>query len=373
MKTNDLLYSNIDHVSDQLFFSNEITSEKLYRDYWKICAAIGMLGIPISCEYGGLGYDAVNSAHAMMHFGKRTKNSGLIFAIGAHQFACAVPIFLHANDLVKKELLPRLCDGSLIGANAMTEGKSGSDINAIESIAVQEGDHYLISGEKFYITNAPFADVFILFARTNPEAGMFGISAFVVKKDTPGFEMVDEFAPKGMQPIGISKIKLTDCKVHSAYLLGNEGDGLSIFHDAMYWERTCLFSGFLGLIESGLDLLIDFSKNRKHKNKSISQNQAVSHRLAAIKLQLASSQLLMQKACELQDDAEKGRLYSVLAKLSVSETYLNFAINASQIYSGIGADNEHYSAHYLNDAILSTLFSGTSDMMKNIIAHELLK
>lgn len=373
MKNNNPLYNAIDRVSDQLFSSTDVTSEKLYRDHWKMCADIKMLGIPISADYGGLGYNAAQSAEAMMYFGKKTKNSGLIFSIGAHQFACAMPIFLHAQASVKKELLPCLCDGSAIGANAMTEGKSGSDINTIESIARLEGDHYHLSGEKCYITNAPFADVFILFARTNPEAGMFGISAFVIKKDTPGFDVIDAFSPTGMQPIGISKIKLTDCKVHQSYLLGKEGDGLSIFHDSMYWERTCLFAGFLGLIERGLDMLIDFSKNRKHKHKAIVQNQAVSHRLSMIKLQLTSSQLLVQKACALENDLSERKLYAVLAKLSVSETYLNFAINASQIYAGIGADIEHHSAKYLNDAILSTVFSGTSDTMKNIIANELLK
>ena len=334
---------------------------------------MGLLGLPIATEYGGLDFNAQQTADAMIHFGKKCPHSGIIFAIGAHQFACSMPIFLHANDVMKRELLPRLCDGSIIGANAMTEGTTGSDINSIETIAQLENDHYVITGEKFYITNAPLADVFIIFARTDPQAGIFGISAFVVTKNTPGFEIYDAYTPKGMKPIAISKIRLNHCKVPISYLLGKEGDGLKIFHDAMYWERTCLFAGFLGLIESETERLIYFSKNRKNRNRPISQNQSISHRLADIKLQLESSKLLIHKACLSHSDESEAKQYSVLAKLSVSQTYLNFAIFASQAYAGIGSDSNHFSSNFLNDAVLSTTFSGTSDTMKNIIAHEMLK
>lgn len=343
----------------------------LYSEPWQLCAKLGLCGLAIPIEYGGSGLDSLTTAYAMEAFGKASFNSSLIFAVGAHQYACAIPIYLYGSKKLKNEFLFKLCNGINIGANAMTESIGGSDVASLQTSAIYENEHYVLSGEKCYVTNAPYADIFIVYARTNPQGGFLGISAFVVKKETPGLKITYEYLMKGMEGVSVSKIQFNNCQIAKEYLLGKEGEGLKIFHHSMDWERTCMFSGFMGLIDHELEKVIEFTKKRKVSDKLISKHQAVSHKLANIILQSESTKQLIYKACFLlKEKRPAARLFSAMAKLAASETYTNFAHCATQVYAGLGCDKSHRSSDFLNDSSLLTILSGTSDIMRNIIWQE---
>jgi len=338
---------------------------------WRHCAEFGLTGLCVSEAFGGLGLGALETAYGFEAFGHGCENAGLVFSVGAHLFACAVPIATHGSETVKGRVLARLARGEWIGANAITEAEAGSDTSLLSTRARRDGDGYVIDGVKSYVTNAPVADVMVVYATTNPSHGHLGLSAFVVEKGMPGLSIGEPFAKMGLTASPIASVYLDGCRVPAANRLGDEGKGAAIFADSMGWERACLFAGYLGSMERQVTRCVDFAKTRRQFGKPIGKQQAIAHRIVDMKLRLEAARLLVYRACWLMDQGEPAVLEVACAKLAVSEAAIRAGLDAIQIHGGAGFIVETGVECALRDAVGSTLFSGTSEIQRNIIAARL--
>lgn len=343
-----------------------------FEERWRALGELGALGLPVPESYGGLGLDALTTAGVIEALGSGCEDGGLLFSACAHLFACAVPIAHHGSEALKLSFLPRLCSGEFCGANAITEPEAGSDVFSLRASAVRRGDKYILNGTKIYVTNGTRCDVMVVYASTTPAHGYLGISAFVVERGAPGLRIGEELLKMGLRSSPLATVYLEDCEVPAENLLGCEGDGHAIFNTSMAWERACLFAAYLGSMQRQLDRTLEFSKARRQHRKPISKNQAISHRLADMTLRLASSRLLLYRACWLHDRGRPEAVIAIsLAKLAVSEAAVQSGLDAIQIHGGLGVMLETGVGDALLDALPSRIFSGTSEIHRDIIAREL--
>lgn len=338
------------------------------RQQWKDCGEFGLLGLSVPQAYGGLGLGALRTAHAIEAFGQGCVDTGLVFSVSAHLFACAMPLVEAGSEELKRLLLPRLCSGEWIGANAMTEAESGSDVFAMSSIAVREGDGYTLTGAKTYVTNGPLADAFIVYASTQPAHGHLGISAFVVERDRDGVTVGEPFGKMGLKTSPIGAIYFDGCRIPESSRIGAEGQGGAIFKRSMLWERACLFGGYVGAMQRQLDQAIEHAKSRRQFRRPIGSFQAISHKIANMRARLDSARLLLYRACWLLDQGVDATTEIAIAKLAVSEAAVQSGIDLIQIHGGYGYMTESGIESALRDAVPSTLFSGTSEIQRDLIA-----
>lgn len=347
------------------------SEEAFPRSRWRRCGEFGFLGLPVPERHGGLGLDTLTTARVMEALGRGCTDTGLVFSVGAHLFACVLPLLECGDDAQKGHYLPRLCSGEWVGANAISEPEAGSDVFALKTRAVRDGDSYVLDGSKSYVTNGPAADVFLVYAVTAPEHGYMGLSAFLVERDTPGLSVGRPFQKMGLSTSPIAPLYLEGCRVPASARLGAEGQGAPLFKRSMQWERACLFGAYVGLMERVLEQTVDFARQRKQFKRAIGKNQAISHRLVDMKQRLESARLLLYRACWLMDQGQDAAMEVSLAKLAISEAAVQCGVDAIQIHGGMGYVAETGIERVLRDAIPSTLFSGTSEMQRDIIASHL--
>jgi alkylation response protein AidB-like acyl-CoA dehydrogenase len=338
---------------------------------WKACGDFGILGLCIDEEYDGLGLDSLTTARILEAVGRGAEDMGLVFAASAHLFACTVPVAEHGSTELRERFLPKMSKGAVIAANAATEAEAGSDIFAMKTTAVRDGDEYVLQGEKTYVTNGPVADVFLAYAATAPSHGYFGISAFLVERDRPGIVVGSPFDKIGLTSALTSTVYFDGCRVPARNRLAEEGQGAMIFERSMAWERSCLFAAYLGLMERQLERTIDHVKQRKQFGRRLSENQGVAFRITDMKHRLEAARLLLYRACWLRDQGERATLEVSLAKLAVSEAAVQSGLDAIQLHGGSGVMEEYGVERMLRDAIPCRIFSGTSEMQRSIIAREL--
>lgn len=341
------------------------------RHKWQQCGEKGLLSLCAPTCHGGLGFDALTTTRLIEALGCGCADRGFVFSIAAHLFACVMPIAEHGTDELKGKMLPRLCSGEWVGANAITESEAGSDAFALKTRAVREGDLYILTGTKEFVTNGPVADAVIIYASTNPAFGYLGVTAFAVEKNTPGLTAGQPFGKMGLTTSPMSSIYLEGCRVPASHRLGAEGQGGQVFKSSMLWERACLFALYVGMMERQLEKTTAYAKERRQFGKKISKNQAVSHRLADMKLRLEAARLLLYRACWVFDNGKDATLDISMAKLAVSEAAIQSSLDAIQIHGGIGYMTESGIESSLRDAIPSTIFSGTSQIQRDLIAKEL--
>lgn len=338
---------------------------------WRPCGEFGLMGLCAPEEHGGLGLDAVTTARVVEAFGRGCADAGLLFAAAAHLFAAVMPIVEHGTPELKRAVLPHLCAGRWIGANAITEPEAGSDAFALSTRAIRDGDDYVLSGTKSYVTNGPVADVFVVYAVTNPKHGYLGVTAFVVQRGSPGLVVGRPFEKLGLESSSTSSIYLENCRVPARNRLGAEGQGAAVFNASMQWERACLFAIYLGMMERQLEQVVAHVKQRRQFGKPLSKHQAVAHRVADMKLRLESARLLLYRACWAKDQGMDARLDISLAKLAVSEAAVQSGLDAIRLHGGAGVMSEVGVDQALRDAIPATIFSGTSEMQRDLIARSL--
>ena len=340
------------------------------RDLWKRCAEIGIQGLPVPEEYGGSGFDALSSAIALEALGYGCKDGGLVFSLCAHLLSCVVPLWQHGSAEQKRRYLPGLCDGTLIGVHAMTEPNSGSDAFAFRTRAEPDGEGFRINGTKTFISNGPVADLVIVFAMTDPKKGYHGgVTAFLVERDTPGFKAGNKFEKLGLRSSPIGELVFDDLRVSRDAVLGTVGSGSAAFTAAMDWERICLFASHVGATERLLETSVAYARTRSQFGQAIGKFQAVSHRLADMKVQLEAARLLTYRAAWRLDHSRNASLDASMTKLFVSESLVQAALATVQIHGGYGFMTEYEVERALRDAIGSTIYSGTSEMQRNIIAR----
>jgi alkylation response protein AidB-like acyl-CoA dehydrogenase len=338
---------------------------------WKLCASLGLLGLSVPKDYGGEGYGFLATAHAAEAFGRGAPEMGLVFAAMAHLFACAMPIAEYGDEELRREILPRLCSGEWVGANAITEEGAGSDATRLATRAERAGEDYVLTGDKSFVSNGPVANVFTVYAVTQPDFGHLGVSAFAVERGTPGLVIGEPFEKLGLDRCPAGTLRLDHCVVPASRRLGREDQGAAIFQSAMQWERACLFAAYVGRIERLAELCADHARTRSQFGRPIGANQAVSHRLARMRVRLEAARLLLWRACWRMESQEPAVSDIAMAKFAVSEAAAESAMDAVRIFGGDGIRRDRGIERELRDAVPSLIFSGTSEMQLELIVREL--
>jgi alkylation response protein AidB-like acyl-CoA dehydrogenase len=341
------------------------------RKDWLRLAEIGMLGSCLPKEYGGQGLGALDTARVVEAVGRGCADTGLVFGAAAHTFACAVPLARFGGDALRRRLLPELAAGRLIAGNAMTEPEAGSDSSRLGMTATPTDGGFVLNGTKSFVSNGPAADVYVTYATVNPKMGFLGVTGLVVDRDTPGVVVGKPYEKMGLHSCPAGPVTFEDCFVPEEQVLGGVGAGAAIFQHSMGWERACLFALYLGLLDRLLEQCVAHARERRQFGRRIGEFQSVANRIADMKLRLESARLLLYRACWSMDQGDASVLEIALSKLAVSEGVLASAADAVRVFGGRGYLREDGIEAALRDAVPSTIFSGTSDIQRQLIVKEI--
>jgi alkylation response protein AidB-like acyl-CoA dehydrogenase len=341
------------------------------REAWSKCAAIGLLGLPVPAEHGGAGAGATTVAAALEGLGYGCADNGLIFAMGAQMWACEHPIATFGSEEQRRRYLPGLCDGSLIAGHAMSEPGSGSDALSLTSTAVATDRGWVLNGSKTFVTNAPESDLFVVFAATDRSLGFAGVSGFLIERDTPGLTVGPSIAKMGLRSSHLSELFLSDCEVPQEALIASPGAGMAIFNTAMRWERGMILAPAVGTMRRQLERCIEHAGERVQFGQTIGGFQAVSHPIAEMRLRLETSRLMLYRMARLLEAGRATDLDAALTKLHLSESLVASSLAALQIHGGYGYMTEYGLEREVRDALSSRIYSGTSEMQRNLIARHL--
>jgi hypothetical protein len=347
------------------------------RECWKKCAAFGLLGLPIPPEYGGQGQDLLTTTVAMEALGRGCRDNGLVFSLNAQMWACEMPILHYGSDAQKRAWLPMLIAGEAIAAHAITEPGAGSDVFSLVSRAErvgtsgEPGSGYRLNGTKTFATNAPIADLAVAFAYLDrsAEGKPKALTAFLVPRDTPGVSFSQPIEKMGLRTSPMGEVVFEDCFVPEAQRLGPEGAGMAIFSSAMEWERACIFAAHLGAMERLLDDCIAYTKQRRQFGQPIAKFESVGSRIADMHVAIEAGRFLLYRVGVLKQQGRDAVLEAAVAKLFVSEAHTKAALDALQIHGGYGYMKEYPIEREVRDALAGTLYSGTSEMQRKIIAR----
>jgi len=341
------------------------------RDTWRQCADMGLQGLPVPEEYGGAGASAITIALALEALGYGCADNGLIFSLGAHIWACETPIVRFGSPNQRRRYLPGLCDGSLIGAHAISEPGSGSDAFSLRTRAELRGGGYVLTGTKTFVTNAPEADLFLIFASTDRDLGFAGQSAFLLERGTPGLHVGPPMQKMGLETAAMAEVVLDGCEASAEQLLGRPGRAVVVFTSAMQWERGFILAPSIGTMQRQLERCIAYAREREQFGAPIAGFQAVSHRIADMRVRLETARLLLYRMAWLVDRGTADLLDSAMTKLHLSECFLQSSLDAVQIHGGSGYVVECGLEQEVRDAVGGRLYSGTSEMQRNVVARQL--
>ena len=338
------------------------------RDGWRRCAEMGVHGLPVPVEYGGMGCDALTTMGVLESLGYGCKDNGLVFSINAHMWTLEMPLLGFGTEEQKRRWLPPLCRGELVGANAMSEPGSGSDAYALATRADRRGDRYVLTGSKVFVSNGPVADVYLVFATVDPAKGPNGVSAFLVERGAPGLTVGATVHKMGLKTSPMCELFFDGCEIPAENLLGREGAGKNLFTDSMTWERSCILASGVGAMQRLLETTVRYANTRKQFGQPVAKFQLVASRLVDMKLRLETSRALLYQAGWMKDRGRSIFLEAALAKLHISESWVACAQDAVQVHGGYGYMAEYEVERELRDALASRLYSGTSEIQRMIIA-----
>lgn len=341
------------------------------RDNWLKCAAFGIHGLPVPKDLGGGGADLLTTMLTMEGLGYGCRDNGLIFAINAQMWSVQVPILRFGNAAQRAAYIPRLVSGQWIGAHGMTEPEAGSDSFALSTTATRRGDAYILDGSKIFVTNAPVADLFVIFATVNRSRGFLGITAFLVERGTPGLSVGRPMEKMGLRTSPFAEVVLEGCEVPVENRLGAEGNGGSIFKHAMAWERTCILASCIGTMQRQVELCTEHAKTRRQFGKPIGAFQSVAHKIVEMKVRLETARLLLYKAGWLRAQGNDATEEVAMAKLYLSECFVQSSLDAVQVHGGYGYTTEFEFERDLRDAVAGRIYSGTSEIQRQLIARSM--
>jgi alkylation response protein AidB-like acyl-CoA dehydrogenase len=341
----------------------------LSRRNWKKCAEFGITALPIPEQYGGADADIMTAMLTMEGLGYGCKDNGLIFCMNAQLWSVQMPILSFGSENLKQKYLPGLCSGDLIGAHGMSEPDSGSDAYALRTWASRVDGGYVLNGSKTFVTNAPVSDLSVVFANVDPQKGMWGITAFIVDTGTPGFTISRNIEKMGLRTSPMGELILQDCYVPDSNRLGPEGAGSRIFNHSMEWERACILASNLGTMERQLEESVQYARERVQFGQPIGKYQSVANRIVDMKVRLETARLILYKVAWLKSIGKPAMLEAAIAKLFLSESFVQSGLDAIKTLGGYGYMTEFEVERNLRDAIGGTLYSGTSDIQRNIIAR----
>lgn len=336
---------------------------------WRRCARFGVLAMPVPKEHGGLGLGLTDLIAVMEGLGYGTSDYGLLFSLHAHLWTAVLPLLTYGSDEQRKRYLPGLLRGERIAANAATEADAGSDIFSMRTRAEKRGRSYFLTGAKMFVTNAPVADVFVVYATLDPALGALGITAFVVERDRPGLTVAGELHKMGLRSSPMAEVIFDGCEVPEEQRLGREGRGGEVFDSSMEWERGCILAGCLGGMRRQLESCLEQARRRRQFGQPIGRFQSVANRLVDMKVRLDTCRPLVYRIGRLKDAGKPARMEAAIAKLHVSECFVASSLDAMRAFGGYGYLTEQEVERELRDSLGGLFYSGTSDIQRNIIAR----
>jgi hypothetical protein len=339
------------------------------RRWWKNCAEFGIQGLPIPEAYGGADADILTTMLTMEGLGYASRDLGLIFGLNAQLWSVQMPLLLFGTEAQRQRYLPGLCSGELIGAHGMSEPDSGSDAYSLRTRAKKVDGGYVLNGTKTFVTNAPVADIALVFATVDPDKGMWGVTSFIVETGIEGFRVGNPIEKMGLRTSPMAELVFEDCFIPNDARLGPEGAGAKIFGSSMEWERSCILASQIGAMERQLEESVAYAREREQFGQPIGKFQAVAHRLVDMKLRLETSRLLLYKVAWLKKEGKPATMEAALAKLYLSEAFVDSSLDAIQVHGGYGYTTEFEIERDLRDAVGGMLYSGTSEIQRNIIAR----
>lgn len=344
---------------------------KFSREFWNRCAEFGVQGLPVPEKYGGIGGDVATGIAVMEGLGYGCKDAGLLFSINAHLWTNSVPILLYGTEQQKEKYLPGLSNGTLIGANGASEPESGSDVFSMKTKVVRQGDKYILNGTKMFVTNAQVSDVIVAYGTMNESRGILGVCGFIIEKNFPGVSISRKLDKMGLRTSPMAELIFENCEVPAENLLGREGRGAEVFNCSMEWERSCILASCLGTMRRQLEKCVEYARMRKQFGKPIGKFQSVANRIVDMKLRLETARPLVYKIGWLKDKGKSAVAEAAMAKLYLSESFVKSSLDAIQVFGGYGYMTECELERDLRDAVGSQLYSGTSEIQRNIIASML--
>ena len=337
---------------------------------WEKFGELGLLGITADEDYGGTGLNYLSHCIVMEEISRASASVGLSY--GAFSNLCVNQINRNGNHEQKNKYLPELCSGKKIGALAMSEPNSGSDVVSMSLHAEKQGNKtYLLNGTKMWITNGPDADVLIIYAKTDPSAGSKGITAFIVEKNMVGFSVGKKIDKLGMRGSNTSELIFDNCEVPEDNILGNPGDGASILMSGLDFERVVLAAGPLGIMASALDIVIPYTQERKQFGKSIGQFQLIQGKIADMYTTLNACRSYVYAVASACDRGETTRKDAAGCILYAAEKATSITLDAIQILGGNGYTKDYPVERLLRDAKLYEIGAGTSEIRRMLIGREI--
>jgi isovaleryl-CoA dehydrogenase len=336
---------------------------------WQRMGELGLLGITVDEEYGGSAMGYLAHAVAMEEISRASASVGLSY--GAHSNLCVNQIHRMGSAEQKARYLPKLVSGEHVGALAMSEPGSGSDVVSMRLRADRHGDHYVLNGNKMWITNGPDANVYVIYAKTDMDAGSKGITAFIVERDFPGFSRAQKLDKLGMRGSNTCELVFQDCAVPAANVLGGEGRGVGVLMSGLDYERVVLSGGPVGIMQACMDLVLPYVHERKQFGQSIGEFQLVQGKLADNYAVLNASRAYLYAVARACDRGESTRKDAAAVILYTAEAATKMALDAIQLLGGNGYINDYPAGRLLRDAKLYEIGAGTSEIRRMLIGREL--
>jgi isovaleryl-CoA dehydrogenase len=353
-------------IAEQIDKSNEFP-----RALWPKLGALGLHGITVEEEYGGSGLGYLEHCIAMEEISRGSASIGLSY--GAHSNLCVNQIRRNGSDAQKRKYLPKLISGEHVGALAMSESGAGSDVVSMTLRADKKGDRYVLNGTKFWITNGPCADTLVVYAKTEPNAGPRGITAFLIEKEFKGFRTAQKLDKLGMRGSDTGELIFEDCEVPAENVLGEIGKGANVLMSGLDYERSVLAAGPLGIMQAAMDVVIPYVHQRKQFGQPIGSFQLVQGKLADMYTTMNACRAYVYAVAKACDRGETARKDAAGAILYAGEKATQLTLDAIQLLGGNGYINDYPTGRLLRDAKLYEIGAGTSEIRRWLIGRELFE
>jgi len=339
------------------------------KDLWRKFGSLGLLGITVDEAYGGSNMGYLAHCIAMEEISRASASVGLSY--GAHSNLCVNQIAKNGSEKQKLKYLPKLCSGEHVGALAMSEPNAGSDVVSMKLRADKQGDHYMLNGNKMWITNGPDADTYVVYAKTDVSGGSKGITAFIIERDFAGFSQAQKLDKLGMRGSNTCELVFEDCRVPEENILGFEGGGVRVLMSGLDYERTVLSGGPVGIMQACMDIVVPYIHERKQFNKSIGEFQLMQGKIADMYTSLSASRAYLYAVARACDQGLESRKDAAAVILYTAEQATQMALQAIQTLGGNGYINEYATGRLLRDAKLYEIGAGTSEVRRMLIGREL--
>lgn len=341
------------------------------RAIWDKMAALGLCGIPWPEEYGGAGADYLSYVIAVEELSRVDASIGV--TLSAHTSLAGWPLYKFGTEAQKQTYLRAMAEGRSMGAYCLTESGSGSDAAGMKTTAVLEGDEWVLNGSKIFITNGGHADIYIVFAQTNPALKHKGIAAFIVEKDFPGFAVGKKEKKLGIRSSATTEVIFDNCRVPQANMLGEVGEGFKIAMMTLDGGRNGIAAQALGIAQGAMDHAVSYAKERIQFGKPISTLQAIQFKVADMATKIEAARLLTYQAAWREDQGVSYGLQSAMSKLFAGDIAMEVTIEAVQVFGGYGYTREYPVERFMRDAKITQIYEGTNEIQRLVIAGYLLK